>query len=117
MKVLGIEMPSAPPEPDDDEGDRPTWSSMDVEKLVNPTKSLPPGADVDTVQSYQISQIARAVAAIGESGRAMRNRLELLEQNAVEASRNAGRRGLWIALLALLTAVAQALPEVCHLLF
>lgn len=123
MRVLGIEMPSGPPEPaepaDFDDGDRCTWSGIDVAELRHGPRpsSLPPNATVDQVQSYQIGQIARAQAALGETLQVLRARLELLELAAVGASERAGKSGrrssLLLALLALATAVA---PEIVRLL-
>jgi hypothetical protein len=110
----------APPQTDDE--DRPTWSQIDVDELMHGPRpeSLPPGSSVDAVQSYQIGQIARAQAAIGESIKALRNRVELLEEAAVRASERAGKRGartsLTVAIVALLTAIAQVLPEAIKLL-
>jgi hypothetical protein len=131
VKVLGIEMPSGPPEPrETDEGDRSTWSQIDVVELRNleHPDSLPPGASVDDVQSYQIATVARAQAAIGESLRehreytrqtlaALQARLDLVEMATVGASDRAGRAGKRSSLALALIALAPAvLPEILRML-
>lgn len=136
-RVLGVELPQDLM--DEDTDDHPTLSRIDLDELWNGPRpeSLQPGANLDAVQTYQIGQIARAQAAIGESLRAHRDhtrqalasvqaRLDLVEramssvEKASGASELVGRKGarssLAAAIAAGLVALLEVLPKLLALL-